>query len=291
MSFRMMLSFAAAANFVLICSLAFAVQPIEIIDVYVDEDVVPVDETEPTIVFTIDGVNFNNGGDVELWLGEIPLRLLSQTDTTLTAALPLGMQTVDVGSYQLVVTTGGGTVRHNEFDGVTIGAEGPEGAVGPQGPQGPQGLTGPQGLKGAPGPVGPRGEVGPPGPPGPPGPIGPKGDPGDPGDIGSITACSVGYAIREVFSDGSVTCEPVINPTTPGNVSITSVSGEIVLTAGGSTVTVAPDGTVTISGTSVNVESTGALNLSGTSVNISGTVVGIKGAAMVDVDGGVITLN
>jgi hypothetical protein len=285
MSFQTMLSYTAATIFLFVSSLVFAVQPIEIIDVYVDEDVVPVDEIEPTIVFTIDGVNFNNGGDVELWLGEIPLRVLSQTDTTLTAALPLGMQTVDVGSYQLVVTTGGGMVRQNEFDGVTIGAEG---AIGPQGPQG---LTGPRGLEGAPGPVGPRGEVGPPGPPGPPGPIGPKGDPGDPGDIGSIAACSAGFAIREVFSDGSVTCEPLINPTTPGNVSITSVSGEVVLTAGGSRITVAPDGTVTISGTTVNVESSGALNLSGNSVNISGTTVGIKASAIVDVKGALITLN
>jgi hypothetical protein len=286
-----MLPAAAAAIFLLVGSLAFSVESTEIYDVYVDEDVVPVDEIEPTIIFTIDGVNFNNGGDVELWLGEIPLRVLSQADTTLTAALPLGMQTVDVGSYQLVVTTGGGTVRHNEFDGVTIGAEGPEGAIGPQGPEGPQGLTGPRGLEGAPGPVGPRGEVGPPGPPGPPGPVGPQGDPGDPGDIGSITACSAGFAIREVFSDGSVTCEPLINPTTPGNVAITSVSGEIVLTAGGSTITVAPDGSVTISGSSVNVESTGALNLTGTSVNISGTTVGIEAAGIVDVKGALITLN
>jgi hypothetical protein len=276
MSFRTKL-YSAAAISLLISSLALAVAPLEM------ENAVVLESGDPAILdqLVVTGHNFNNGGAVALTLGSTPLTVILQEGTRIIAEIPAELLP---GSYVLTAWTGNGSVREDSMD-ITIGAEGPEG------PQGIQGEIGPQGEQGIQGQQGPQGEQGPEGPQGPPGPIGPKGDPGDPGDIGSITACSAGFAIREVFSDGSVTCEPLINPTTPGNVSITSVSGEIVLTAGGSRITVAPDGTVTISGSVVNVESTGALNLSGDSVNISGTTVGINASAIVDVKGALITLN
>jgi hypothetical protein len=122
-----------SALLVLWTAAAFAVQPLEITDVYVEENVTLPGEETPTILFTIDGNNFLNGGDVELWLGDIPLRILTWSNTTIEAALPLGMPTTDPGSYQLIATTGGGTVRHDDFDGLTIGAEGLQGIQGEQG--------------------------------------------------------------------------------------------------------------------------------------------------------------
>lgn len=177
------------------CCTAFAVQPLEVTDVYVDE-------SETPYQLMVAGQNFNNGGDIELWLGGIPLEVVSQSDTLVVANLPEGI--LD-GSYQLSMTSGGGSVRYDDFDGVTIGAEGP---VGPQGPEGPQGEVGPQGPIGPAGPQGPQGDTGsqgpqgPQGPPGancwdnipggtstadcigPPGEQGPKGDKGDKGDQG-----------------------------------------------------------------------------------------------------------
>jgi hypothetical protein len=126
MSFRTTLPSAAALLFLFLTS-ALAVQPLEITDVYVEENVTIDGESEPTTIFTVDGLNFMNGGEVELWLGDIPLRVLTQSDTTIEAALPLDMSTIDPGSYQMVATTGGGTVRHDEFDGVTIGVQGESG--------------------------------------------------------------------------------------------------------------------------------------------------------------------
>jgi len=284
----------------------YAVQPLEISHVYVDEGIILDGEQHSTIVFTVMGSNFLNGGTVELLLGEVPLRLLTQSDKTITAALPENMETVPEGSYQLLATTGGGTVRQDEHDGVTIGA------AGLPGPQGEPGVDGTNGADGATGPKGDTGDQGEEGPQGPVGPPGPKGDTGDQGergpqgDLGDIAACADGFAIRDVFSDGSVTCEPLINPTTEGNVTIASTSGQIVITAGGSRIIVAPDGTVTIEGNTVNINSTGDLNLSGNDVNITGTTVDINGLAgvnmtgttvdinglaTVDIDGSVITLN
>ena len=102
---------------------AFAVQPLEITEVYVDESGTPYQ-------LIVTGRNFDNGSPIELWLGEIgaPLVVESMTEHsgyfTIVANLPEGI--LD-GSYQLVATTGGGTVRFNAFDGVTIGAEGLQG--------------------------------------------------------------------------------------------------------------------------------------------------------------------
>lgn len=168
----------------------FAVQSLEITDVFVDEDTTLVGETEPTTVFTIVGTNFDNGGAVEVWLGGTPLRIVTESSTLITAALPVGTQSVPVGSYQLLITTGGGTVRENEFDGVTIGAVGPQGDqglqgdIGPQGPQGDQGLQGDPGIDGAVGETGPQGVQGFPGSQGLDGPSGPQGPDGEQGPQG-----------------------------------------------------------------------------------------------------------
>ena len=170
---------------------AFAVQPIEITHVFVNEGAFVGDETEPTTIFTIVGNNFDNGGAVQLQLGDMPLRVLSESRNLITAALPVGVEAVMEGSYQLVAMTGGGTVREDEFDGVTIGAgglpgadgaEGPIGDPGPPGAQGAQGEAGPPGADGATGEIGPQGEQG---PPGADGAEGPKGDPGPPGAQGA----------------------------------------------------------------------------------------------------------
>ncbi|HEX7070167.1 MAG TPA: hypothetical protein VF190_05155, partial [Rhodothermales bacterium] len=177
------------------------------------QDVI-VDDTGSPVRLIVTGKNLDNGSAIELWLGTIPLTVDSQTDTVVVASLPAN---VLPGSYQLAATTGGGSIRYDEFDGVTIGAvgppgpsgePGPQGDPGPQGPPGPAGEPGPQGnsgpagpagavgpegppgptgepgLQGGPGPVGPAGAVGPQGPTGPQGPAGPPGPQGEKGDPG-----------------------------------------------------------------------------------------------------------
>jgi len=174
---------------------ALAVQPLEITDAFtadVDADVQNGATHQHLVVL---GTNFLNGGAIELTLGTFRLTVISQTDTEVVTELP---SIIPPGSYQLVATTGGGTVRYDDFDGVTIGAVGPEGPQGPQGeigpqglagptgPQGPQGEMGPQGLAGPTGPQGPQGEIGPQGPAGPTGPQGPQGEIGPQGPAGPI---------------------------------------------------------------------------------------------------------
>jgi hypothetical protein len=180
-------------------SQAIAVQPLEVTDVFVDEYTTLVGETEPTTVFTVVGTNFNNGGAVELWIGDIPLRILTESSTSITAALPVGTQSILVGSYQLLVTTGGGAVRENEFDGVTIGA------VGLQGPQGDQGSPGPQGEQGPLGNVGPQGPQGIQGMTGDTGPQGPQGDPGPQGDQGPQGEGN-NYRLQKFIETSSASC-------------------------------------------------------------------------------------
>ena len=164
-----------AAIIFLWSAIAFAVQPLEITEVTVDESVNQVQ---------IKGTNFENGNTLEFWLGGEMLTILSQelepTCCTVIAALPANLEP---GSYQLVTTTGGGSVRYNDFDGVTIGAEGP---VGPEGPQGDIGPIGPQGPKGDVGAQGQQGISGPQGGQGPIGPEGPQGSQGPQGEIGSV---------------------------------------------------------------------------------------------------------
>jgi type VI protein secretion system component Hcp len=183
----------------LLTGVALAVQPLDITEVAVVE-------TDQGTQLQITGVNLDNGGDIELSVGGVPLAIEpeTQTPTEVTATLPDGV-TLMPGSYQLLATTGGGTVRVDEFNGVTIGAtglvgpqgpqgdtgpmgpagpagpEGPQGDIGPTGPIGPQGPAGPQGLAGL---QGPQGDAGPTGPVGPAGPAGPQGDAGPAGPQG-----------------------------------------------------------------------------------------------------------
>jgi len=143
-----------------------------------------VDEPEGgPVTLLIYGENLMNGSDLELWLGGVMLDvdMDSLTSTEVRATLPFDVMD---GSYQLIATTGGGTVRFDDFDGVTIGAEGPIGPEGPVGPEGPQGDTGPAGADGEQGPIGPDGPEGPVGPQGPPGPQGLTGPQGETGEKG-----------------------------------------------------------------------------------------------------------
>lgn len=176
-------------------SSALAVQPLEIKGVIVD-----VDPATGQTELRITGENFQNGSDLELWLGEGNLLTIvdgTLVDTFVIATVP---PNVVSGSYQLIATTGGGTVRFDDFDGVTIGAAGPQGPEGPPGVDGEDGIDGSPGgpgPKGEPGPAGPagadgndgaqgiRGEQGPKGDTGPEGPQGPAGDNGVDGAPGS----------------------------------------------------------------------------------------------------------
>lgn len=213
MSIRKRITRSLGALIIIWSAAALAVQPLEITDVVVDEVSSP-------IQFTVTGHNFNNGGTVELWLGTIPLNVLEQSDTVIIAELPEKTPIME-GSYQLVATTGGGTVRQDDFDGVTIGAEGlqgeqglpgvdgadgapgakgddgPRGIQGIQGEQGPQGLLGLPGSQGDPGIQGEQGERGEPGPQGGPGPEGPTGDQGDPGQGFNMYFVTYPYPLEE----------------------------------------------------------------------------------------------
>jgi hypothetical protein len=211
---------AVCAAALLWASSAFAVQPIEITDVYVEEGVVLDGETDPTTLFTITGVNFDNGGAIELTLGIYPLRVLSQTDTVVEAALPLGMSSVEPGSYQVVATTGGGTVREDEFDGVTIGAVGPQGPKGDPGADGQDGVDGINGQDGSDGQdgancydgigtsvadcIGPQGPAGEDGADGAPGTDGAPGVPGSPGLANLIATDSLVGVACDAFGNGGI---------------------------------------------------------------------------------------
>jgi hypothetical protein len=243
---------------------------------------------DPDTVLEISGWDFDFGSPLVVTLAGVPASVMDATGTTITATVDTA--SFPPGDYLLTVSTGNGQSQNDEYD-LTIGAVGPQGPQGERGEVGPPGSQGERGPKGDKGDIGPKGDKGDPGDMGPPGPRGPQGEQGPEGDLGKISACTDGFAIRAVYSDGSVTCEPLINPTTPGNVTIESTSGEIFVTAGSSRIVVAQDGTVTIEGNTVNINSAGALNLSGTAVNISGTTVDIDGAALVDIDGGIVTLN
>jgi hypothetical protein len=87
---------------------AFAVQPLEVKSVVVNDAVAPIE-------LMIFGENFMNGSDLELWLGEnIPLTIKpgTLTNTSLTAVLPAGDFE---GSFQLIVSTGGGSVGRQDL--------------------------------------------------------------------------------------------------------------------------------------------------------------------------------
>lgn len=96
---------------------ALAVPPLEVTEVYVDESGTP-----HQLIVT--GNNFDNGNTIELWLGGVPLVVESTNFDpccAVVANLPADMPD---GSYQLVVATGGGAVRFDDFDGVTLRADG-----------------------------------------------------------------------------------------------------------------------------------------------------------------------
>jgi hypothetical protein len=105
------------------------------------------------------GNHFDNGGEPVVWLGGTELSVSGFTDSLITAAMPLNIET---GDYLLTVTTGRLSRRFDTFN-LTIGA------VGPPGPQGERGMSGPQRPQGPRGPEGPKGLRGPQGLQGPPG--------------------------------------------------------------------------------------------------------------------------
>ena len=85
-----------------------------------------------------------------------------------------------------------------------------------------------------------------------------------------------------------------------GDIEIKSTAGRVVILAGGSKIVVRPNGTINIEGKTVNIKSKGMLNLSGGSVHINSSSiirlntpnkVVIDAGAVVDIDGGIITLN
>lgn len=194
----------------LFMSSALAVQPLEVSDAYVDES---------TNQLIVSGSNLDNGSVLELWLGGFLLEVVSKDDTRIVADLG---SVFSPGSYQLVVTTGAGTVRYDDFDGVTIGAEGPQGEQGIQGETGPLGPPGPAGADGTPGPQGsagaagapglqgPTGDPGPQGVAGPEGPQGPAGPEGPQGPAGTSIpldqSCPVGLAVTGLDRDGRIIC-------------------------------------------------------------------------------------
>ena len=199
------------------CSAVLAVQPLEIKNVIVDE------AEDGSITLMIYGENLMNGSDLELWLGGIMLDvdLSTLTNVSVHASVPASALPMMDGSYQLNATTGGGAVRFDDFDGVTIGAEGPVGEIGPQGEVGPQGEQGPKGDTGPAGPPGEKGDKGDPGAQGEQGiqglqgeqgPAGPKGDPGPPGAQGvpgTIAAgqCPPGEVVTGFDAAGSLICQ------------------------------------------------------------------------------------
>ncbi|HUY97059.1 MAG TPA: hypothetical protein VMW47_05485 [Verrucomicrobiae bacterium] len=71
------------------------------------------------------------------------------------------------------------------------GPTGPQGATGPQGPSGPQGLQGPSGPQGSSGPQGASGPAGSQGPSGPSGPVGPSGPTGPAGTGNAVNVFAV----------------------------------------------------------------------------------------------------
>ena len=157
---------------------ATAVQPLEM------DNAIVIEAEDPTAgdQLVVTGRNFDNGQEIQLTLGGMPLPVLEHTANVILAEIPAD---VLPGSYVLVVWSGGGSVREDSMD-VTIGEEGPVGATGPQGPEGPQGIQGPEGRIGQEGPQGPQGESGPAGADGLSivGPQGPRGEQGPPGPAG-----------------------------------------------------------------------------------------------------------
>jgi hypothetical protein len=128
-------------------------------------------------------------------LDELPLAVLSYTDTVVVALVPAS---VTPGTYRLSLINnslqGNAAVRTGTLD-VTVGAVGQTGA---QGPKGDTGATGPQGQAGPSGPVGPTGPAGAYGPVGAQGPAGASGPQGPAGQQGPA-------GLSQAFVTGSLT--------------------------------------------------------------------------------------
>ncbi len=166
------------ATFVLWGATTFAVQPLEITEAFTQVAEAHDQVTGDHEHLIVRGVNLNNGGEIELSLGGFNLVVISQADDEVVAELP---DIIGPGSYQLVATTGGGTVRFDDFDGVSLGGQGPQGE---SGADGVDGLSGADGENGAPGADGAAGADGAPGPQGDSGPMGLMGPSGPQGEQG-----------------------------------------------------------------------------------------------------------
>jgi len=136
-----------------------------------------------TNTLLIHGINFENGSALEINLGDYGTISDSEvSDELIIAGFPGGVLPPP-GNYLITVTTGGGSVRYDEFI-VAIGVQGEIGPIGPQGLRGDVGAQGPRGEQGAVGSQGIQGELGPMGPLGPLGPEGAKGSQGVQGERG-----------------------------------------------------------------------------------------------------------
>jgi hypothetical protein len=144
-----------------------------------DNDDVDVD------TITIEGINFDNGKDLTVVLGDQgELFVCSAAGKMIVAECPNGGFCTD-GDYLLEVVTGNAVKNYDEYD-LTIGAGGAPGEKGPPGEVGATGDTGPQGADGVAGPLGPSG--GPQGIQGEIGPEGPQGIQGQQGIQGTLGA-------------------------------------------------------------------------------------------------------
>ena len=84
---------------------------------------------------TINGINFDNGADPVVVLGDQGrLSVCLATDDTIVAECPSGF--CAHGDYLLEVITGEAVTKYDEYD-LTIGAVGPRGEQGLTGPAGP----------------------------------------------------------------------------------------------------------------------------------------------------------
>jgi hypothetical protein len=183
MSARRLMSALVGTLIMLWSATALAVQPLEITSVHVDYDASRI---------IINGVNFDNGSDLEVNLSDFnDIISVEPSPTQIIAYFVAGA--LEPGNYLLTITTGGGSVRFDEM-AITVGMDGPEGAKGEQGdpgsdgadgvqgPKGDTGDTGPQGLPGERGFQGIQGELGGDGVQGPKGDTGDTGPQGPPGE-------------------------------------------------------------------------------------------------------------
>lgn len=156
-------------------------------------------------VMTIRGNDLNRK-KFKVYLGEIPLEMLSLSSNEIITSLPSDLRPGGYlvrlardagrsfpqvyGSLSIVIAAAPRLVAGPQGEKGDMGPQGPlgpqgiQGPIGPMGPQGPQGEMGLQGPVGAVGPKGDKGDTGPMGATGPMGPAGPQGPVGPSGDLG-----------------------------------------------------------------------------------------------------------